>query len=305
MTQTYETSAPPNTAPAVLRIEGLSKRFGPIAAVDRVSFEVHRGEVFGFLGPNGAGKTTTLGMALGLVAPTEGRIELLGQSVQPGQTKALRKVGSLLGAPALYPHLSALRHLELLANLEGAATRQRIGAVLEQVGLSKAAKRNTGSYSTGMKQRLGIAMALLASPELLVLDEPTNGMDPAGMKEIRELLQRLAQQGITVILSSHILSEVEQICDRIAVIHKGRIVAQGHVRELTQLQGVRIRVDSPKQVEALLAGQAAVRVVGEYLEVQGLEVKALVRRLVEAGHVPSEVVPARNNLEELFLQLTA
>ncbi|RIH88237.1 ABC transporter ATP-binding protein [Calidithermus roseus] len=290
----------------VLRVEGLSKRFGGVLAVEGVDLEVRRGEIFGFLGPNGAGKTTTLGMILGLVEPSAGKVELLGEPVRPGRTHALRKVGALLGAPAIYPHLSARQHLELIAGLQGGVSRQRVEEVLEQVGIARAAHRAAGSYSTGMKQRLGVAMALLAEPELLILDEPSNGMDPSGMKEMRELMRSLATQGVTIIFSSHILHEVEQVCDRIAVIHKGKLVAQGAVRDLlARGDGVRVRVESPEEAALALGGLAErAEVQGEYLLVRGLEARAVVTRLVQAGLPPSEVVPIEGGLEELFLELT-
>jgi ABC-2 type transport system ATP-binding protein len=274
--------------------------------VERVDLEVRKGEIFGFLGPNGAGKTTTLGMILGLVRPTAGDVEVLSQRVGSGQTAVLRKVGALLGAPALYPHLSGRAHLELLARLQGGVHPGRIAEVLEQVGLSKAAHRLAGTYSTGMKQRLGIAMALLGEPELLILDEPTSGMDPAGMKETRELMKSLAASGITLIFSSHLLYEVEAVCDRIAVIHKGRLVAQGAVRELlSKGEGVRVKVDAPEEAALILSGLTRrTEVVGGYLEVSGLDVKEIVRQLVAAGFVPSEVLPLRSDLEGLFLELT-
>lgn len=293
-------------APPVLRVEGLSKRFGDLSAVERVDLEVRKGEIFGCLGPNGAGKTTTLGMILGLVRPTAGDVEVLGRRVRPGQTAALRKVGALLGAPALYPHLSGRAHLELLARLGGGVRRGRITEVLQLVGLGKAAHRLAGTYSTGMKQRLGIAMALLGEPELLILDEPTGGMDPAGMKETRELMKSLAASGITLIFSSHLLHEVEAVCDRIAVIHKGRLVAQGSVPELlSKGDGVRVKVDAPEEAALILCGLARrTEVVGDYLEVSGLDAKEVVRQLFAAGFVPSEVLPLRSDLEGLFLELT-
>ena len=290
---------------AVLAVRGLSKRFGAVTAVEQVNLEVYRGEIFGFLGPNGAGKTTTLGMILGLVEPSAGTVEVLGQTIKPGHTQALRKVGALLGAPAIFPHFSARQHLELLAGLEPGITAVRIQEVLEMVGIADAAHRVAGSYSTGMKQRLGIAMALLSSPELLILDEPSNGMDPAGMKEMRELMQQLAAQGITIIFSSHILSEVEQVCDRIAVIHQGKVVAQGRVGELLKSgDTLKVKVEHLEEAAILLKGLAQLEIVGEYLHVSGLEATELVRRLVLAGLVPSEVTPLKGGLEQMFLQLT-
>lgn len=291
--------------PPILQVNRLSKQFGAVAAVQEVSFAVYPGEVYGFLGPNGAGKTTTLGMILGLVAPSQGRIELWGQPVRPGQTRVLQRVGSLVGAPALYPHLSARQHLELWANLSQPLARQRIKEVLEQVGLTQAAHRAAGSYSTGMKQRLGLGLALLNQPGLLILDEPTNGLDPNGMKEIRDLVLQLSRQGTTVLLSSHLLNEVEQICSRLALIHRGRLVLEGRLEQLTRQHALRLRVDQPEAVTALLTPLATVRPAGTYLEVEGLEGQPLIERLVQAGHTPHEVTPIRHTLEEIFLQITS
>ncbi|MDX2007161.1 MAG: ABC transporter ATP-binding protein [Meiothermus sp.] len=306
MLATLEKPPAPVQRSPVLSVRGLGKRFGGVVAVEQVDLEVYKGEIFGFLGPNGAGKTTTLGMILGLVESSQGSVEVLGQPVRPGHNQALRRVGALLGAPAIFPHLSARRHLELLAGLEAGVGQSRIQEVLELVGIAGAAHRPAGAYSTGMKQRLGIAMALLTGPELLILDEPSNGMDPAGMKEMRELMQRLAAQGITVIFSSHILSEVEQVCDRIAVIHRGRVVAQGRVRELLAGGGaLRVRLERPEEAAVVLKGLAGrLEVAGEYLHVSGLEATEVVRRLVAAGLVPSEVRPLEGGLEQLFLEIT-
>ena len=217
----------------VLRTHDLTKHFGPVRAVDCVNLAVRRGEVFGFLGPNGAGKTTTIGMCLGLIHPTTGDVELFGEPLTPDRTTPLRRVGALVGAPGLAPYLSGRENLRLLALLPPDMNEGRVEQVLGQVGLAEAARRKTKGYSSGMKQRLGLAGALLHRPELLVLDEPTNGLDPAGMREVRDLLRALADQGVTVFLSSHLLHEVEQVCDRVAVLHHGRVVAQGPVAELT------------------------------------------------------------------------
>ena len=195
----------------VLRTEGLEKRFGPVRAVDGVSLAVERGEVFGFLGPNGAGKTTTIGMVLGLIHPTAGEVFLFGEPLTPARPGVLRRVGALVGATAaLVPYLSARGNLHLVARLQGAKAAARIDEVLDLVGLREAADRKAGDFSTGMKQRLGLAMALLHQPDLLILDEPTNGMDPAGMREVRNMLRALADGGTTVFLSSHLLHEIQQ-----------------------------------------------------------------------------------------------
>ncbi len=216
----------------VLRLQDLTKHYGDVRAVENLNLEVYEGECFGFLGPNGAGKTTTIGMILGLLWPTAGTVEVLGQRVTPAHLAPLRQVGALVGAPGFYPYLSGRENLRLLARLYPEVDDARVDEVLEQVGLAGAARRKVKGYSTGMKQRLGLAAALLHRPRLLVLDEPTNGLDPVGMVEVRDLLRRLTRQGITVFLSSHLLHEVEQVCDRVAILHRGRIVAQGPVDAL-------------------------------------------------------------------------
>jgi ABC-type multidrug transport system ATPase subunit len=216
----------------ILQTFQLHKEFDGVTAVDTLNLSIHAGELFGFLGPNGAGKTTTMSMILGLTPPTSGRISLFGAPLTPQRTRPLRRVGALVGAPALIPYLSGRENLQLLARVHPDVTPARIEAVLTRVGMRAAAGRPYKSCSTGMKQRLGLAAALLHEPELLLLDEPTNGLDPAGMREIRELLRQLAGDGITIFLSSHLLHEVEQICDRIGVIHHGRLIADGPVSEL-------------------------------------------------------------------------
>ncbi len=216
----------------VLRLQNLTKYYGEVRAVEDLTLEVYESECFGFLGPNGAGKTTTIGMILGLLWPTAGTVEVLGRRVTPVHSAPLRQVGALVGAPGFYPYLSGRDNLRLLARLHPQVDEARVDEVLEQVGLSGAARRQVRGYSTGMKQRLGLAAALLHRPRLLVLDEPTNGLDPVGMAEMRGLLRRLTRQGVTVFLSSHLLHEVEQVCDRVAILHRGRVVAQGPVADL-------------------------------------------------------------------------
>jgi len=221
----------------VILLHNLTKRYSDFTAVQELSLEVARGELFGFLGPNGAGKTTTIGMMLGLLHPTSGRVEILGRPITPASTQVLTQVGALVGAPGFYPYLSGYENLRLLARLY-ALPRSRIDASLDQVGLShNAARRPVKTYSTGMKQRLGLAAALLHRPQLLILDEPTSGLDPIGMTEIRNLLRQLADDGMTIFLSSHLLHEVEQICDRIGLLHHGRLVAQGSVSYLREKHG--------------------------------------------------------------------
>ncbi len=290
-------------------IRNLQKHFGPVRAVDGVSLDVHPGEVFGFLGPNGAGKTTTIGMLLGLIHPTNGSIEVLGEPVTPSRTGALDGVGALVGASAaLVPYLTARDNLRLVAKLHPHVTEERIDEVLKLVKLEEAADRRAGQFSTGMKQRLGLAMALVHRPALLILDEPTNGMDPTGMREVRNLLRSLAAEGVTVLLSSHLLHEVEQVCDRVAVMNRGRVIAQGEVDELLGGQAsVKVRVPDTRaaaQVLAALPGVQEVTPNGAYVTVKGVESERVVEHLVAAGIIPTEVTTARHDLEDIFITLT-
>lgn len=216
----------------VLQTQDLKKYFGSVRAVDGVSLSVDRGQVYGFLGPNGSGKTTTIGMILGLIHPTEGRVTLFGKPVSPSQTWSLQKVGALVGLPSLVPYLSARQNLELIARLSPELPAGRIEEILQIIGLEKTTNWRTSKFSTGMKQHLGIGMAMLHKPELLILDEPTNGMDPAGMRDIRNLVMMLADQGATIFISSHLLHEVEQICDRVAVLRQGKIIADSGGKNL-------------------------------------------------------------------------
>lgn len=294
---------------SVLQTRDLSKHFGDVVAVDAINLRVNEGEVFGFLGPNGAGKTTAIGMALGLIRPTAGYVEIFGQKISPDHTKPLRQVGSLVGAPALIPYLSGKGNLLLLARLHPEVDDRRVNEVLDQVQLTDAAGRKVRGYSTGMKQRMGLAAALLHRPSLVILDEPTNGLDPAGMRQVRDLLRTLANDGITVLLSSHLLHEVEQVCDRIAVLNQGRIVKQGAVDELLSQQQliVKVRVPSPQtasQALKTLPGVGEIQTNGAYVQVTGVTSEAVVTHLTKNGIVPDEVTTQRSDLEDLFLELT-
>lgn len=216
----------------ILQLTDISKNYKDIQAVDKVNLCVRQGEIFGFLGPNGPGKTTTIGMILGLIHPSDGKVEVFGKEVKPNQTQALKRVGSLVGAPGLIPYLSGRENLNLLVRFSPVVNHRQIQEIIEQVGLDKAADRPYKSYSTGMKQRLGLAAALINNPQLLILDEPTNGLDPAGMKQMRELIRTEADSGVTVFLSSHLLHEVEQLCDRVAILNQGRVIALDSVQAL-------------------------------------------------------------------------
>ena len=291
----------------ILQTNQLVKHFGQIKAVDGVSLQVPHSQVYGFLGPNGSGKTTTIGMILGLLHPTAGSVTLFGDPVTPAQTRPLRRVGALVGAPTLVPYLSARQNLELLAHLSPELPSGRVDEILEIANLNEAANRRAGQFSTGMKQRLGIAMALLHEPELLILDEPTNGMDPAGMREIRVLLGRLAEQGVTIFISSHLLHEVEQICDQVAVLKKGKVVAEGNVKDLLGDQTiVRVRVNCPNKAARCLHTLSDVTDAqpnGANVTVSGVSSQEVVAHLTSNGIVPSEVSTGRPDLESIFLEL--
>jgi len=296
------------TPVTVLQTRGLTKHFGSVRAVDGVDLAVRRGEVFGFLGPNGAGKTTTIGLLLGLVHPTAGQVTLFGEPVSPARTAPLRRVGSLVGTPGLVPYLSGRDNLRLLGRLHPGVDGRQVDAVLAQVDLAQAAQRKVKGYSSGMKQRLGLAAALLHEPELLILDEPTNGLDPSGMREVRDLLRRLAGDGVTVFLSSHLLHEVEQVCDRVAVLDRGKVVAGGAVADLVAGEPLlRLRVSSSAAALAALQGLPGAETVstnGHWIELRGVESQAVVAHLVARDVVPSEVREEHPDLEALFLQLT-
>jgi len=291
----------------VVETHELTKRYGDrVVAVDRLALRVRRGEVYGFLGPNGAGKTTTLRMLLGLVRPTSGDASVLG--APPGSPPGLARIGAMVEGPGLYPYLSGRDNLRVLAGHAG-VPRGRVEAVLGEVGLRDRAGDRAGTYSMGMRQRLGVAAALLKDPELLVLDEPTNGLDPAGMAEMRAFVAGLAQRGVTVLLSSHLMGEVEQVCDRVGVIRSGVLVAEGTVAQLRGQARLRVRAEPPEQaLEVLraLPGAGEVTRVGDELEVAtgAAEASEINRALVHAGIAVSELHARRASLEDVFLELT-
>jgi ABC-2 type transport system ATP-binding protein len=295
----------------ILSTHALTKQFGPIRAVDGLDMEVCKGDVFGFLGPNGAGKTTVIRLVLGLIHPTSGHAEVCGHRV-PGELQgALRHIGGFVDDPTFYPLMSARRNLRLLGSMTGPVSEERIDEVLEIVALSDRAGDRVGGFSHGMKQRLGIAQALLHSPELIVLDEPTSGLDPRGMKDVRELIRDLGAAGTTVFLSSHLLHEVEQVCTRAVIINRGRVVVQGPVSELRpQNDAVKVLTGDQGRAGEVLRGQFGAGGVREdegYLVVQADEdaVPELVRRLVQDGVDVRAVVPApEQGLEDFFLELT-
>ena len=291
----------------VVETRELTKRYDErIVAVDELELQVRRGEVYGFLGPNGAGKTTTLRMLLGLVRPTSGSALVLGAT--PGSPDGLARVGALIESPTFYPFLSGRDNLRVLARHAGSA-ETRIGSVLEEVDLASRAGDRFATYSLGMKQRLGIAAALLKDPELLILDEPTNGMDPAGMAEMRSFVKSLGRGQRTVLLSSHLMTEVEQIADRVGVISKGRLVGEGTVDELRGRESLWVRAEPLETAQRLLGTLRAVESVAQVdgglrIAAEPATAAAINRSLVEAGIAVGELRPERASLEKVFLELT-
>ena len=295
---------------APIEARGLVKRYGELTAVDHVELTVEPGDVFGYLGPNGAGKTTSLRMMLGLIAPTAGNVRLFGRDPHADGAAALEGVAGFVEGPRFYPYLSGRKNLRLLADLDGRGAASRIDAVLDLVELSDRAKDRVGGYSHGMRQRLGIAASLLRDPRLLLLDEPTTGLDPAGMRDMRELVKRLAGEGITILLSSHILAEVEELCNRVAIIRRGSIIYEGQLQDLLRSGGGDYRLRTTDQERArtvLLAhGAAGVELVGGELRFRAepAEVEAISIALGRAGVGISALVPHTATLEELFLDMT-
>jgi ABC-2 type transport system ATP-binding protein len=291
---------------AVITIQGLTKRFGDIVAVDNLSFEVDQGTVVGFLGPNGAGKTTTLRTLLGLVSPTAGTAEIDGRPYRE-LADPVRHVGAVLEASSFHPGRSARNHLRVVATAAGLPLA-RADAVLDQVGLTTAAHRRVGGFSLGMRQRLGLATALLGDPQVLILDEPANGLDPEGVHWLRGFLRQLADQGRTVLVSSHVLAEVAQTVDQVVIIADGRLVTQSTLAALTARtdQLVRVRTPQAQTLRSLLAAQGihADPDGADQLLAVGTTSEAVGKAAAAAGIVIYEMGVERSNLEDVFLQLT-
>jgi ABC-2 type transport system ATP-binding protein len=294
-----------------VKARGLVKRYDEVLAVDHIDLNVHAGDVYGFLGPNGAGKTTTLRMALGLIVPTEGTVELFGRDPMRQGARALEGVAGFVEAPRFYPYLSARKNLELLAALDGGGAAARIEEVLDVVELDARAGHKVGGYSHGMRQRLGIAAALLRRPRLLILDEPATGLDPAGMRDMRELIRRLAGEGITVLLSSHQLPEVQELCDRVAIVHSGRVVYEGALSDLRRQGGAGYRLRTTDDVRALELARAQTGIEhlagdehGLSLQAQEHTVGELSVALGRAGIGILALSPELATLEDLFFRLT-
>jgi ABC-2 type transport system ATP-binding protein len=310
---------------SVLEVRGFTKKFGDFVAVDSLSLEVRRGDVYGFLGPNGSGKSTTIRAVFGLVEPTEGEIRLLGRPA--GGPGGREGVAGFVDAPGFYGYLSARDNLKILAAADRRRGKAPMARVLETVGLLGRERDKVRTYSTGMKQRLAIASALLREPEVLILDEPTGGLDPGGMRDVRALVRRLNEDGLTIFLSSHLLAEVEQLCNRVAVIGRGRLLAEGTIAQVVGGEngspGYRLVVDDAKSALRILEGGTHVtnaRVSGASIAgaeppdgLGGKEIRLgvgpegpgpVVRDLVAGGVVILALVPVRPSLEDLFLELT-
>jgi ABC-2 type transport system ATP-binding protein len=291
----------------IVETHSLTKRYGSgVLAVNSVDMSVRRGEVYGFLGPNGAGKTTTLRMLVGLIRPTSGTATVAGHT--PGSPAGLVRIGALIESPGFYPYLSGRENLMVVADMASVSSR-RVDEVLDMVELTSRASRKFGTYSTGMKQRLGVAGALLKDPDLLILDEPTNGLDPQGMAEMRKLIKDIGQGDRTVLLSSHLLGEVEAICDRVGVISNGRLVTQSTVQDLLGEEGVLVRAQPVEAAQEMLTRMFGPEAVSRrdgaiYLKTDPGKSLEINRQLAAAGIGVSELRPFERSLEEVFFQLT-
>jgi ABC-2 type transport system ATP-binding protein len=294
-----------------IEVRGLVKRYGEITAVDDVDLTVNSGDVFGYLGPNGAGKTTSLRMMLGLIRPTEGSVRIFGRDPQIS-VAALEGVAGFVEAPMFYPYLSGLDNLKLCAAFDGGDDRATIDEVLEIVELRDRSKDKVKGYSHGMRQRLGIASALLRSPRLLLLDEPATGLDPAGMRDMRILIRDLGERGITVLLSSHQMNEVEELCNRVAIIRSGQVAYEGSLAELRSKAGVsyRLRTTNDARATDVCAAQPGIEMLATSEAALAFKaededaVAALSVALAESGAPVVELAPQQATLEDLFFQLT-
>ncbi len=295
---------------APVEARGLVKRYGELTAVDDVDLSVNRGDVYGFLGPNGAGKTTSLRMLLGLIRPDEGVARLFGRDPLRDGARALDGVAGFVEAPQFYPYMSGRKNLELLASFDGGDARGRIDDALRTVELFDRARDRVGGYSHGMRQRLGIAAALLRDPRLLLLDEPATGLDPAGMRDMRELIRRLAADGITVLLSSHQLAEVEELCNRVAIVRRGKVVFEGELAELKRTASAEYHLRTTDDARALAlassfdgvsahASEDGIRLVAGEPEVAQLSIA-----LGAAGIGIVLLATQQATLEDLFFRLT-
>ena len=301
----------------VVETSGLTKRFGDRVAVDDVDLRVPRGSAFGYLGPNGAGKTTLIRMLLGLTGATSGTMQLLGRPVPGERAAALARVGAIVEEPRFHGHLTGRENLTVIAAAREPEAHDRIDGALARAGLSKRADERVKRYSLGMRQRLGVARSLLADPELLILDEPTNGLDPAGMHEFRDMIRGFVAEGRTVLLSSHLLDEVEKICDAVAIVDRGRIVMQGPIADLARGGEQTILIATSDEDRALTLLTESRAVASAVAEAEGIRVRLrpdvdaepaaddIGRRLVLAGLAIRRFEPARASLEQRFLEITS
>jgi ABC-2 type transport system ATP-binding protein len=290
-------------------VRGLTKRYGAAKAVDAVDLTVQEGDIYGYLGPNGAGKTTTLRMLLGLIRRDGGSVKLFGRDPAQG-IAALEQVGGFVESPTFYPYLSGRENLQLLGALDGGSERRRVEEALDRVALGDRSRDRVGTYSMGMRQRLGIAAALMRSPKLLILDEPANGLDPAGIRDMRTLVSSLPEQGVTVLYSSHQLAEVEEVCNRVAIVNGGKIAFEGRLDELRASFGVAYRLETTDDQRALTASRA-LGVQGVRLENGALWIDAsrdVVDRITvalgRAGIAIRHLAREQRSLEDLFFQVT-
>lgn len=310
--ENYSDTKYDNSRPAVVRTHNLSKKFKKAVAVNNVELQVEAGDVFGLLGPNGAGKTTLIRMLLGLITPSSGRVEVFGFDPVGQRAQVLRRVAAIVEAPALYPGLTGRDNLRAMAMVAGVNNPRKIEEVLEKIHLVERANDKYASYSLGMKQRLCLAATLLTDPQLIILDEPTNGLDPAGMAEIRQLIKELVEQGRTVFLSSHLLNEVQQVCNRVAVIQRGQVIVQGLVSELLGgKKAIQLKLQPDEWGKACFLLQQngfanQIRMNGEYLLVQGVTNAGseINRLLATNGIFAAEISPKVQSLEEYYLELT-
>ena len=294
----------------VIQTHGLTKRYRNVVAVDNLSMEVRRGRVYGLLGPNGSGKTTTMGLLLGLLRPTSGTFSLFGTGNR--HEESLRRVGAIIESPSFYPYLSGLQNLKYFQMISGGGLEEELESLIDRVGLAGRGDDPFRTYSLGMKQRLGIAYALLGDPDLVFLDEPTNGLDPEGMIEVRELIRSLGDGNRTVLLSSHLLHEVEQVCDSVTIISKGRLIAQGEVSQLVSTAGSeRVRTKTTDDGKARQILSAIDWVEDVTTDEDALLVTAPIERsseltatLAHSEVYVAEMMPVRTSLEEYFLEVT-
>lgn len=304
---------PAPDASSVLEVTGLTKSFGTVTAVDDLSFHLRQGEVMGFLGPNGSGKSTTVSMILGLVKPTKGKVTIAGQELtgQPGLVA--NNIGAIIENPAFYPYLSGRDNLRALAMMAGKVDEKRIQYLLDLVNMADRGDRPYKTFSLGMKQRIGIAATLITNPSIVILDEPTNGLDPAGQREIRQIIPRLAEEGHAVLLASHLLHEVEQVSSRVTIIQRGKFIRAGNVQELLQAGGAievvlvdEASVAAAHQICRALSFVQSIDTDGRTLRIHApLDSSSAVNRaLAQAGIFAAEVKIRQNSLEDLFLELT-